>query len=98
MRALRRRTTVQARQRRRHLRLMRPIGVAQYEAEVGIGDQPPMPVDDISIAATPDLHCADQVPDKLQIDLGNGDAGVMPGMRDRDRHIGFRLIAELAPG
>ncbi len=57
-----------------------------------MGDQPAVPVDDIGIAGAPDLHRSDQIPDKFEIDLGNGNPGVMPGMRDRNRHIGFGLL------
>ena len=41
-------------------------------------DQPPLPVDDVGLPARADLDLGDDVPDQLEIDLGDGDAGVAP--------------------
>ena len=35
------------------------------------------------------------LPDELEIDLGDRDAGIVPGMRDGNGHVGFRAGAEI---
>ena len=62
--------------RRGDLRQGRQIGVAQHQADVGVRDQPALPVDHIGIAALADLHRGDDVPDQLEVDLGDRDAGI----------------------
>ena len=82
-------------QRRGDLRQMQEIGVAQHQADVRVGDQPAAPIDDIGIAALADLQTGDDIPDQLEVDLGDGDPGVAPGARDGEGHIRFRFLAEI---
>ncbi len=77
------------------LREVREIGIAQHEADVWMRDQPPLPVDDVGLPARADLDLGDDVPDQLEIDLGDGDAGVAPRAGERQRHVGFRLAPEV---
>ena len=42
-----------------------------------------------------DLDLGDHVPDQLQIDLGDGDAGVLAGAGQRQGHVGLGLPAEI---
>jgi hypothetical protein len=41
------------------------------------------------------LHLPHDVPDQLETDLGDADAGVKPGPGDRQCHIGRRLAAQI---
>jgi hypothetical protein len=77
------------------LRKMREIGLAQHEADVGVGDQPAFTVDDIGIAGPPHLDRGDDVPDQFEIDLGYGDAGVAPALRHRETDVRFGFLAEI---
>jgi signal transduction histidine kinase len=58
------------------LRAARTCGVAQDETDVGMCDQPALRVDHVGVAALADLDLRDHVPDQLEIDLGDADAGV----------------------
>ena len=77
------------------LREVREVGVAQHEADVRMRDQPPLPVDDIGLTTLADLDLGDNVPDQLEIDLGDGDAGIAPRAGERQRHVGFQLAPEI---
>ena len=95
MSTARRGIPAQAGQGRGDLRQMRQIGLAQHQAEVGMGDQPAVRTDHIGISGPADPHRPDQIPDEPQIDLSGGHPGIMAGMRDRDRHIGLGIVAEI---
>ena len=82
-------------QRGLHLHELRHVGVAQHQADVGMRDQPPLRAHDIGVAVLADLDLGDHVPDQLQIDLGDADAGVLAGAGQRQRHIGLGLPAEI---
>src|ERR1051326_327173 len=58
-------------------------------------DQAAAPVDDIGIAALADLQGGNDVPDQLQIDFGDRDAGVAAVARHRQRHIRLGILAEI---
>ena len=60
-----------------------------------MGDQPPLRSDHIGVAALADLDLRDHVPDELEVDLGDADAGVAPRAGDRERHVGLGLAAEV---
>jgi hypothetical protein len=79
----------------RDLRQVGEIGVAQDEANVRMRDQTAVAIDDIGIAALPDLQPGNHVPDQLQIDLGDRDAGIAPGMGHRQGHVGLGFLAEI---
>src|SRR6516164_3355402 len=55
--------------RRAHLRELRHVGIAQYEADIGMRDQPSLCVNDIGVTALADLDLRDHVPDELEIDF-----------------------------
>ena len=78
-----------------HLRQLRHVGVAQHQTDVGMGDQPALRADHIGVAVLADLDLRDHVPDQLQIDLGDADAGVLAGAGQRQRHVGLGLPAEI---
>ena len=44
------------------LRKLRQVGVAQHEAHVGMGDQPPLPGHDEGVAGLPDTDRGDRPP------------------------------------
>ena len=82
-------------QRGLHLHQLRHVGVAQHQADVGMRDQAALRTHDIGVAALADLDLRDHVPDQLQIDLGDADAGVLAGAGQRQRHVGLGLAAEI---
>ena len=81
--------------RRRDLRQGGEVGIAQHEADVGMGDQPAVAIDDIGVAALPDLQPGDHIPDQLQIDLGDRDAGIASGAGHRHGHVRLGFLAEI---
>src|SRR5438477_599867 len=60
-----------------------------------MSDQPAFAIDNIRIAVLPDFEAGDHVPDKLQIDLGERDTAVTPGVGQRQRHVGFGFLAKI---
>ena len=78
-----------------HLGQLRHVGVAQHQADVGMRDQAALRADDIGMTALADLDLRHHVPDQLQIDLGDADAGVLAGAGQRQRHIGLGFAAEI---
>ena len=81
--------------RRLHLRELGHVGVAQHKADVGMRNQPALSVDDVSAAVLANLDLGHHVPDQLQVDLGDADAGVLTGAGHRQRHIGLGFPAEV---
>ena len=60
-----------------------------------MGDQPALVVDDIGVAGLADLDRGDDVPDQLEIDLGDRDPGIAAALRHRHRHVGLGFLAEI---
>ena len=58
-------------------------------------DQPSLRIDDIGMPAFADLDLRDDVPDQLQIDLGDAHAGVAPRAGDRERHVRLGFTAKI---
>ena len=58
-------------------------------------DQAALLAHHIGMAVLADLDLRDHVPDQLQIDLGNADPGILAGARQRQRHVGLGLPAEI---
>ncbi len=81
----------------RGLHLLQPghIGVAQHQTDIGMRDQPTSRADNIGVAALADLDLGNHVPDQLEVDLGNADAGILAGAGQRQRHVGLGLPAEI---
>ena len=65
---------------------LREVGIAQHEADLGMGDEPALRIDDVgpSILTDPDL--IDHVPDEGEVDLGYADAGIPARARHGERH------------
>jgi len=82
-------------QRVTHLRQLREVGLAQHQADVGVGDELPGAVDDVGLAGAPDLDAADDVPDELEVDLGDGDRARVAAGAHGDGEVGLRLLAEV---
>ena len=78
-----------------HLHQLRHIGVAQHQADVGMRDQASLRADHIGVTALADLDLRHHVPDQLEIDLGDADAGILAGAGQRQRHVGLGLPAEI---
>ena len=51
---------------------LRQVGFAQHEPDVRIGDEKAVAVDDVRLALVADLDARHDVPDELQIDVGDG--------------------------
>ena len=83
------------RERRRDLRQMREIAVAQHEAQIGMRDQTAAVVDHIGKTLLADMDRADDVPDEFQIHVGDRHARRLADMGERNRHVGFGAAAEL---
>ncbi len=60
-----------------------------------MSDQPAFAIDDVGIAALPDLEPRDHIPDQFQIDLGDRDAGIASGAGHRQGHIRLGFLAEI---
>src|SRR5947207_8309938 len=60
-----------------------------------MGDEPPLRVDDIGVAALADLDLRDHVPNELKIDLGDADARVAPRAGNGERHVRLGFAAEI---
>ena len=59
-----------------------------------MGDQPALAVDDEGVTLVADADGADDVPDELQVHVGDGHAGVLADMGERDRHVGLGAAAK----
>ena len=87
--------------RPRHPHVLEPgeIRLLQDEADVGMGDELAAAIDDERVAGLADADLADDVPDELEVHLGNGDrsrgAGRTAAARHRDRHVGLGLLPEV---
>jgi hypothetical protein len=57
---------------------IRQLGVTQYQADIGVGDQPAPAIDDIGVATLTDPQRGDDIPDQLQIDFGDGNPAFFP--------------------
>ncbi len=60
-----------------------------------MGDQPPLRIDHVGVAALAHLDLGDHVPDQLEVDLGDAHAGVAAGASKRERHVGLGFAAEI---
>ena len=60
-----------------------------------MGDEPALRADHIGVPALADLDLRDHVPDELEVDLGDADAGIAPRARDGERHVGLGFTAEV---
>ncbi len=78
-----------------HLLQARQVGVAQHQADVGMSDQTPLRVDHVGLPVRADLDLRHHVPDELEIDLRDAHPGVPARASHPERHIGFRLAAEI---
>ena len=74
---------------------MPQIGLAQHEADVGIGDEEAVAVDDVGLALVADLDPRDDVPDELEIDVGDRHRPVVAARAKRNRHVRLGLLAEV---
>ena len=63
------------------MRQVRQIGLAQHEADVGIGDQEAVAVDDVRLALVADLDARHDVPDELEVHVGDRHGPVSPPER-----------------
>jgi len=58
-------------------------------------DQAAIRIDYIGLAVFADLDLRHHLPDQLEIDLGDADAGVEPSASDRQGHVGLGLPSEI---
>ena len=58
-------------------------------------DQPALRTHHVGMAVLADLDLRDHVPDQLEIDLGDADAGVLAGAGQRQGHVGFGFATEI---
>ena len=74
---------------------VREIRVAQDQTDVGVGDQPTLPVDDINLPTVGDPDLRHDIPDEPEINLGHADACVATRTSERNRHVGLGLLAKV---
>ena len=81
----------------RRLNLRKPghVGVTQHQADIGMRDQAALIADDIRMAVLADLDLRNHIPDQLEIDLGDADAGVLAGPGQRECHVGLGVPAKV---
>ena len=89
------RGTARLAQSRRHLRQLHETGVPQHQADVRVCDQPPLLIDHIGITVAPDLQPTDDIPDQLEIHIGDGDTGISAGPGNGNGQVGLGLVAEV---
>ncbi len=70
-------------------------GLAQHQADVGVGHQQAVAVDHVGLARFADVDARDHLPDELQVELGNRDRPLGPAGADRDRHVGLGAAVEV---
>ena len=58
-----------------HLHEARHVGVAQHQADVGMRDQAALGIDHIGVAVLAHFDLRNDVPDELEVDLRDADAG-----------------------
>lgn len=58
-------------------------------------DQAALRADHIGMSVLADLDLGHDVPDQLEIDLCNADAGILAGAGLRQRHVGLGIPAEI---
>ena len=78
-----------------HLGKLRHVGVAQHQADVGVGDEPAGGIDHVSAPMPGKFDLRQHVPDEFQVDLGDAHAGVAPRAGERQRHVGLGFAAEI---
>ena len=78
-----------------HMRERRQVGLAQHEADVGVGHQEAVVVDDVGLAFLADPDARHDVPYELEVDVGNGHRAIVAAGADGDRHVGLGLLAEV---
>ena len=71
------------------------FGLAQDEADVRIGNQEALAVDDVGHALVADLDPRHDVPDEFQIDFGDRHRPAVAARPDGDRHVRLGLLAEV---
>ena len=81
-------------QRRPDLLEPREVGLLEDEADVRVGDELPPAVHDVGAPRRPDPDLGDDVPDELQVDLGDGHARVAAAGH-REREVGLGLLPEV---
>ena len=78
-----------------HLGKARQVGIAQHQADVGMGDQAAVRIDDVGMSALADLDLRNHVPDQLEVDLRDAHAGVAARAGQCQRHVGLGFAAEI---
>src|SRR5215470_5423414 len=71
------------------------LGVACVGNKVGMRHDAALAIENVAYATLADFQFPHKVPDKLETDLDNAHAGVLPRASKRQRHIGFRLTAQI---
>ena len=78
-----------------HVRKLRQVGLAQHQADVGIGDEESRTVDDVSLPLLSDLDARHDVPDELQVDVGEDHGPLVAARAQSDGHVRLGLLAEV---
>ncbi len=81
--------------RRLHVGQVGEVGLAQHQADIRIGDQETVAVDDIRLALVADLDARNDVPDELEIDFGYGHGSRFTSGTNGDGHVRFGFLAEV---
>ena len=74
---------------RAEVRRGRFVGALQHQADVGMGDQPAIPVDHECQPGFPHADGRNDIPNQLEVDLRHGDADGRPIAGDGHGHVGL---------
>src|SRR5262245_14077203 len=74
---------------------VRKIGVTKDQADVAMGNEAPLGVDDIRLTALPNFELRDNVPDQFEIDLCEEHPSAAAVAGDRQDHERLAFIAKI---
>jgi hypothetical protein len=74
---------------------MRHVGLAQNQSDIGVGDEEPVAIDDVGLAFLADLDPRYDIPDELEVHVGDRHGALIAARANGDRHVRLGLLAEV---
>ena len=71
------------------------VRLAKHEADVRIGNEEAVAIDDVGLALAADLDPRHDIPDELEVDVRHGDRAVVAAGAHRERHVRLGLLAKI---
>ena len=78
-----------------HLRQAREVGIAQHQADIGVRNEARLRIHHIGLSAIAHFDLGDDVPNELEVNLGDAYSGIAAGAGQRKRHVWLRLAAKV---